>query len=355
MHNSITLPWAKEATAPKSIYPIFIPFAGCPQRCIFCAQHLQSGHEACENNENTRNILRTAAQDLATRQKQGKPPVELAFYGGTFTALPQDDFDACLDFALQQKKLGHSTQARCSTRPDALDPARLQALQQAGFTTVELGVQSFHSQALCLAQRHYTGQQALEACKCIKAQGFQLGVQLMPGMPGVTKQIFLQDTHIALEAQADFLRMYPCQVIAGTALAQLWQKGEFSPWELDMTIAALSEAWLKAHVAHVPVIRMGLAPESGFEKHILAGPRHAALGNIVQAQALYTYVSTALQNIRQKNAPHTIFSVQKILLPQTCQGYMWGHKNSLQESWKKLGIEKKNTVWHPAKYIKISF
>ncbi len=347
MHISpYTLPWPQKKATKHAIYPIFIPFAGCAQRCIFCAQHLQSGRGMCLDSPTTQSVLTEAAHHLAQRQKQGKAPMELAFYGGTFTALPEADFTACLNFTLHQQQLGHALGARCSTRPDALNPARLDALQQTGFHTVELGIQSFHDPALLQAQRHYNGCTALEACTTIKARGFSLGVQLMPGMPGLTPESFLHDTQLALNHGADFLRMYPCQVIAGTELEDMWRQGHYIPWTLEQTIESLSVGWLQAHLAEVPVIRMGLAPEASLERHLLAGPRHAALGNLVQGYALYSYIAAQLQSLSQHDALNTRPTLSQAIFPKACQGYFWGHEHSLAPQWFQLGLDKANVRWH---------
>ncbi len=351
--QTLRLPWPDLRPPSSRIYPVFIPFAGCPRRCIFCAQHLQSGQEPCAEKDPTLAILKEAHLDLENRQAQGLPAMELAFYGGTFTALPEKDFTAALTLCNKLVSQEIITGARCSTRPDAIAPEKLHALKEAGFHTIELGVQSFDSTALHLAQRHYTEEIALGACKMVRAAGFNLGVQLMPGMPGVDEAIFLADVQKALAQQTDFLRFYPCQVIAGTELEKLWHAQKYTCWTLEQSITALSEAWLKAHLAKVPVIRMGLAPQPELDAHIMAGPRHEALGNMVQAEALFNYVS---RKISQSPLAHgkkdTIFPIE-MTLPKSCQGYFWGHKQNLVHKWEELGLLKKGIHWHAEQYIEI--
>ena len=68
------------------ILPVFLPFAGCPARCVFCAQDRQTG---VGNEGGVDRALERAAATL--EEISACPPpggVELAFYGGTFTALP---------------------------------------------------------------------------------------------------------------------------------------------------------------------------------------------------------------------------------------------------------------------------
>ncbi len=346
----ICIPWPQKKSHKQKILPLFIPFAGCERRCIFCAQDKQSGKRASHDlDANPRRLLQNclaeAKQRLVHNAKQGLPPLELAFYGGTFTALDDESFALCVDFAEQEIHAGRSSGARCSTRPDAVlgrNQERLMRMRQAGFHTIELGVQSFDDHALHLAKRHYTTQSVHTACTLVQKLGFSLGVQLMPGMPGVSTQVFLQDVQSAIEHKADFLRFYPCQVIAGTELATLWERGEFKPWELDTCLTTLSKAWLMAHMAHIPVIRMGLAPEVSLSEHILAGPRHPALGSIVQGLALQHHIYTNLpQGAR----------IQRIFAPKGCQGYFWGHEKNLCHIWEKMGIHHGNITWHAQEEI----
>ena len=197
----------------RPIVPVFLPFRGCPTRCVFCAQDVQTGQIGARPDR----ILDKARAVLDLRAARGLPPAELAFYGGTFTALPETERDACLEFAAAALARGRITAFRCSTRPDCLDAALLARLRQAGCTAVELGVQSFADAALSAARRGYDGAAALRACARVKAAGLALGVQLLPGMPGTSPEIFLADVPLALDAGADMLRFYPCLVLAGTA------------------------------------------------------------------------------------------------------------------------------------------
>ena len=215
---------------------------------------------------------------------------------------------------------------------------------------VELGIQSFDDAALALAQRGYDGNTARRACAEVRAQGLSLGVQLLPGMPGVSPRTFVHDVATALEQGADLLRFYPCQVLEGTVLAALWRQGGFTPWPLDDTVDALAEGWLLAQRAGVPVVRMGLAPEPGLEEQVLAGPRHAALGALVQAEALCRSVEQAMSTAFPPAAPLSALEV-----PRFCQGFFWGDKGGLRPRWARLGITAQNLRWHAEAEVRLIF
>lgn len=323
------MPWPfASVRASRAVVPVFMPFMGCPVRCIFCAQDVQTGGASLCLSQR----LDAAREILQERSRQGLPPAELAFYGGTFTALPEPERDACLAFARAEMDSGRIAAFRCSTRPDCVDGPMLQHLQECGCHTVELGIQSFDDAALAATRRGYDRARALAACALIRGAGLALGVQLLPGMPGVDPAVFLSDVETALAAGAAMLRFYPCMVLEGTPLALWWREGRYTPWPLEQTIDVLSQGWLLSQRARVPVIRMGLAPEPSLEDVVLAGPQHPALGARVMARALYLAVTEA--NRRQAR-PRPLSTLE---VPRPCQGYFWGHKGELRASWSALGV-----------------
>ena len=331
------------------VVPVFLPFRGCPVRCVFCAQDVQTGLADAKPLPGTAaqavpqvstgiaQVLNEARQNLRHRHDAGHPPAELAFYGGTFTALPESELAACLDLAREALEQGWISSFRCSTRPDRVDAPTLLRLRSAGCGVVELGVQSFNDSALAASRRGYTGATALAACATVRAAGLKLGVQLLPGMPGHNPQHFAHDVPTALAAGAHMLRFYPCLVLEGTGLAAMWREGSYKPWPLEATLDALAQGWLEAMRAGVPVIRMGLAPESGLAQAILAGPVDGELGGRVKGRALLLAVREALQapDLRQKFLPESGFALR---LPRAMQGFFWGAGGELRPAWAALGL-----------------
>ena len=331
------------------VVPVFLPFRGCPVRCVFCAQDVQTGLADANPLPGTAaqavpqvstgigQVLNEARQKLRHRHDAGHPPAELAFYGGTFTALPESELAACLDLAREALEQGWISSFRCSTRPDRVDAPTLLRLRSAGCGVVELGVQSFNDSALAASRRGYTGATALAACATVRAAGLKLGVQLLPGMPGHNPQHFAHDVPTALAAGAHMLRFYPCLVLEGTGLAAMWREGSYKPWPLEATLDALAQGWLEAMRAGVPVIRMGLAPESGLAQAILAGPVDGELGGRVKGRALLLAVREALQapDLRQKFLPESGFALR---LPRAMQGFFWGAGGELRPAWAALGL-----------------
>lgn len=330
----ICLPLRRPVKPKQSIFPIFLPFLGCPEKCIFCAQHSQTGVGDIGIDATLQGV-REALQQRIIKQA---PPVELGFFGGTFTSMPASSMQKCIDLVQEYVHKGAVLTARCSTRPDALNPALLHKLHAGNFSTIELGIQSFNTSSLQTACRGYTGLQAEQACHMVGDAGLQLGVQLLPGMPGVSPEVFTNDVRLALTYGAKLLRFYPCLVISGTILAQMWRDAMYIPWTLDTSLTALTEGYILAMAQGVPVVRMGLAPEPSLTSQILAGPEHPALGAMVQARALVQVAEQCLQGRMARKAD----------VDRNCQGFFWGHKGEYRQRWARIGLTASTVQWHDA-------
>ena len=160
--------------------------------------------------------------------------------------------------------------------------------------------------------------------------GLSLGIQLLPGMPGSTPDVFLDAVRTALSLSPACLRFYPCLVPEGTTLARWFREGRFAPWTVEQTVRTLGEALNMAWQAQVPVIRLSVAPESAFDAALLAGPRHPALGALIQAEALLRAAENAVNALGR--AP------ERLTLPQSCQGFMYGDRGALKSRWQARGL-----------------
>lgn len=316
--------------ARPPVLPVFLPFAGCPQRCIFCDQPGQTGTPA-----EPLDVIhaRLAARLAATAHS---PPQELAFYGGTFTALPEPWPRRFLELAGPHLASGRLARVRCSTRPDALSAAQLAELKGLGLSLVELGVQSFDDAALSASRRGYDGAAAQAGCELVREVGLGLGVQLLPGLPGQSVAAFRADIARVAQLRPELARLYPCLVLEGTELAAQWRAGAYAPWELDRAVDELAQALLALWAAGVPVARLGLAEQQGLG--ILAGPRHPALGQLARSRALLLHVRQKLAGLAEKPL--------LLLLPRRLQGEALGQHNALADEYAALGLEPR--LWDEA-------
>ena len=258
------------------IYPVFIPHAGCPHRCLFCAQDRSVSQVDVPDAA----AVVSRLDDMLPDQGNG----EIAFYGGTFTLLPLGQQQLYLAAAGQFIATGRTSGIRISTRPDALDEACLERLRAGGVRTIEIGCQSFSDSVLMQAGRGHGAAESIAAVRRCRAAGFTVGVQLMPGLPGGSVEEAMNSLRQALELKPDFLRIYPTVVIADTALAKLWRAGGYQPWSLDQTVELCADMMLLCRQRDIPVIRLGLQQDSALQRNLLAGPFHPAFGQLVRSR-----------------------------------------------------------------------
>ena len=258
------------------IYPVFIPHAGCPHRCLFCAQDRSTSHADVPTAEAVGHWLETVLPE------QGAG--EVAFYGGTFTSLPEEQQELYLDTAACHIGSGRVSGIRISTRPDALDSRTLVRLSDAGVTTVEIGCQSFNDAVLANSKRGHTSEDCVSSVQACQTAGFQVGIQLMPGLPGGDGEEAMRSLQLAIDLKPSFLRIYPTVVVEGTELAELWRAGGFTPWSLDQAVDLCADILLHCRKHSVPIIRLGLQSDPQLEKNLLAGPYHPAFGQLVRSR-----------------------------------------------------------------------
>ena len=268
------------------IFPVFIPHLGCPHACVFCNQH-----------EITAPFCGAEPEDPLVELDRllNLPPDgckrELAFYGGSFTAIPVEQQLRFLEPAARALADGVIGSIRLSTRPDAVDREALARLRSFGVGTVELGAQSMRDEVLSLSCRGHTAQEVRNAARMVKNAGFQLVLQMMTGLPGDDEDGAEYTARELIALNPDAVRIYPTVIVKGTRLAAMWQAGEYREHTVEDAVRICSRLLPLFEEAGIPVIRLGLNPteELGAGRNsargaALAGAYHPALGELVRAR-----------------------------------------------------------------------
>ena len=308
------------------IWPVFLPQIGCPTRCIYCNQSQQTGSSV----RSLHRIYASLVQDLEKAWQTQSRPFELAFFGGSFTALPKAWQKKLLDLATRYKQNGLITSVRCSTRPDCCSWTDLAALARHGLDIIELGVQTFCPLVLQICNRGYGPEIIESATEGVRRAGMGLGMQLLPGLPEHDHRKWLLDVQRTCDIKPDFVRIYPCLVLAGTPLHQMYQQGQFVPWSLGQTVQALSRGYLRLWSAGIPIIRMGLHPEPDMMQALVDGPWHPALGSLVRGKVIFALI--------QSLCLHMPPGSKSLICPKALQGDLWGYRGAHRSRLHRLGF-----------------
>jgi histone acetyltransferase (RNA polymerase elongator complex component) len=265
------------------IVPIFIPHEGCPYRCIYCQQEKITSQPARPIDGSTiKQTLQNAIN--STGFDAGLEP-EVAFYGGTFTRLPLGRMKEVLEAVVPFLRKGLFKSIRVSTRPDSVQEEQIRLMKDRGVATVELGTQSMDDGVLALSRRGHTARDTLESVHRLKAHGFKVGIQLMPGLPGDSEDTFLKTVDEIIRLGPAMVRLYPTLVIKGTELATWYEENRYHPLSLDAAVRICHRSCVRLEQRGIPVIRIGLMSSPALlpGEEIVAGPWHGAFGFLVRS------------------------------------------------------------------------
>ena len=277
-------------TARNSIIPVFVPHLGCPNDCVFCNQRRISGHIEPATAQTVKNAIEEAAALTPSGTKR-----QLAFYGGSFTAIPEARQVELFEAAQPYIEDGTISSIRLSTRPDAIDASVLKRLKKYGVAVVELGAQSMCDRVLELSGRGHDSADVENASKLIKAAGFDLILQMMTGLPGDTDESCIETAKKIIALEPDDVRIYPTVIVRDTVLCDMWHAGTYKEHTVEDAVRVCAKIVPLFNAAGIPIIRMGLNPTEDLSGgDALGGAYHPALGELVLSRIMLEKARTLL-------------------------------------------------------------
>ena len=229
---------------------------------------------------------------------------EIAFFGGSFTAIDRDYMLSLLDAT--KPYIDRFYGIRISTRPDCIDKEVLDILKSYKVTAIELGAQSMDDNVLLMNERGHSSDDVRRAAELIKSYGIELGLQMMTGLYGSCDDLDRYTAEEFIKLSPDTVRIYPTIVMKGTRLGELYEAGEYCPQTRDEAVEFCSELLLMFEDgAGIPVIRMGLHDSESLRRDMLDGPHHPAFRELCESRILF---ERAVEILKTKKPG--IYSVQ---------------------------------------------
>lgn len=307
---------------------IFVPHLGCSHRCSFCNQNVITGQVSAPTADDVDKALEIATSSPNYSAKD----TEIAFFGGSFTAIDRTYMLELLTAAAKYVKNGTVAGIRLSTRPDAIDREVLDILKENGVTSVELGAQSISDEVLTLNKRGHTTQDVENASKLIKEYGISLGLQMMTGLYGDSKENCLETAKKIIDLKPQTVRVYPTVVLKNTLLEVLYNKGDYVPQTLDEAVDLCTKLLKMFGENNINVIRLGLHTID-MESYV-AGPWHPSLRELCESKL---YLEKALSILKEPGN-------YEIYVNQSSVSKMTGQKKSNIEYLKNMGYNCKIKV-----------
>jgi histone acetyltransferase (RNA polymerase elongator complex component) len=229
--------------------------------------------------------------------------VQIAFYGGNFTGIEEEEQTRLLKAVQPFIEEGLVQEIRISTRPDYIDNNVVDRLDKYHVRAVEIGVQSLSDHVLAASGRGHNAAAVIKAMDILKTRGLETGIHLMVGLPGDDENIFRESVEKTIALAPDTVRIHPTIVFRDTALAELYSRGEYRPLSREEAIDACKFALRKFAQAKIHLIRVGLQSTAEMEKpgNIIAGPFHPAFRTLVEESLFLDMASSLLAGLKTEN------------------------------------------------------
>lgn len=265
----------------KKTIPVFVPHSGCPNDCVFCNQKRITGVTSTVGPEEAESVIREALSTIDENMD-----IEIAFFGGSFTAIEKERQIELLSVANRYRETHNIKDIRISTRPDAIDEDALSLLKSFNVTIIELGVQSLDENVLMQSNRGHDSACVYRSSELILKNGFKLGLQMMLGLPGDSAEKVRYTADEFIRIAPHFVRIYPVLVIKDTGLESLFKSKVYQPWSVEKTVEVCKDIFMKFAKNNIKVIRMGLQTTDDIMlgKDVVAGPFHPAIGELIYSR-----------------------------------------------------------------------
>lgn len=317
---------------------IFVPHAGCPQQCSFCNQKIISGAQHAPTSDDVHRICRQAMYEV-----HDKTNCEIAFFGGSFTAIDKSYMISLLEAAKCYIGLDGFRGVRISTRPDFIDRDILELLRAYGVTSIELGAQSMKNHVLEANERGHTAEDVYNASALIREYGFELGLQMMVGLYRSTIFDERKTAQQIMKIHPDTVRIYPVVVLKGTKLADLFESGEYQLMPFDEVVELCAYMLEEFDIKGIDVIKCGLHASDGVEGEMVAGYYHPAFKELCEGLIYRKGMEYIIEDRLLINSVGNIYNYKQKTLTFAVNPYCiskaLGHKKSNVEYFRKKGID----------------
>lgn len=297
--------------------PVFVTHEGCPNTCLFCNQKTISG-KTHFSLEKVRGEIDAHLSTLS-----GECDVQIAFFGGSFTAIEKELMLSLLEISDEYIEKGLVKSVRLSTRPDAVEQDVLDILKEHHVSDIELGIQSMSDRVLELNKRGHTTQVSHDAMRRVVKNGFRLTGQMMTGMYGASAESEIQTARAIVEAGAVSARIYPTVVFRDTGLEKVMARKEFAPLSLEESVERTYEVYKVFRENSVKVLRIGLCSSDGVRSDEVVSVYHEAIGELVYSREARDFIEELV-----KKGEYPKNSIAEIPVSRKNVSIFSGHKKA---------------------------
>ncbi|TWV15600.1 radical SAM family heme chaperone HemW [Bacteroidaceae bacterium HV4-6-C5C] len=230
---------------------IHIPF--CKTRCIYCDFY------STIRLKSTSEFIHALCRELEQRKNylSGEKIETIYFGGGTPSQLSQDEFQQVFDTIGKYYDIASLEEVTLEANPDDLSLEYVHSLRQLPFNRISIGIQTFQDNTLKLLKRRHSGQEAIEAVKRCRENGFNnISIDLIYGLPGETESTWEKDLMQAVEVNVEHISAYHLTYEKGTPLYKMLQQSRVKEVDENRSIhffSTLIDTLRKAGYEHYEI------------------------------------------------------------------------------------------------------
>ena len=159
-----------------------------------------------------------------TKEWQKQFEVQTIYFGGgTPSILPAGAIVRCLDAIRENFTVSDMAEITLEMNPGTVTREKLKAYKQVGINRLSIGLQSVREDELKLLGRIHTFAQFQECFTMAREEGFEnISVDLISGLPGQTKEAFLESLHTVKNLGAEHISVYSLIIEEGTPFYELY-------------------------------------------------------------------------------------------------------------------------------------
>jgi oxygen-independent coproporphyrinogen-3 oxidase len=203
----------KPGRAAGGLY-LHLPF--CVSRCSYCTFVTST-----ELGLLPRTLSALCRELELLGRRSGRPLATLYLGGGTPSLVPEDLLAQVFEVVARRFPLRDGAEVTLEANPDDVTREKLAAWARLRVNRVSVGVQAFCDPVLVTLNRRHTAAQAREAVEMLQVAGFQVSVDLMLGLPGMSASDLDATISEVLRLRPDHVSVYLLETDKPHALGRL--------------------------------------------------------------------------------------------------------------------------------------
>ncbi len=219
--------WAKVMAEPADArrqHAVYIHIPFCQTKCLYCSFFQNASRQSVED-EYIDDLLTEMKRDAQQKQLQTAVIDSVFIGGGTPTSLSPANAARLLQGIKECFHLAADCELTLEGRIHDLVPEKIETWLKYGVNRISLGVQSFDTSLRRRVGRIDAREEVLRRLELLKSYDVTVIVDLIYGLPGQTKELWLEDIRTLMEADVDGMDLYQLNIFPGGDLDKALKTG----------------------------------------------------------------------------------------------------------------------------------